>query len=133
MNLLKNAQNEAFVSLVMNNLNAELCGGQINGLLQKPLKMLKIVQFLNKNVLLCGDDQIKMNEFSRLKITEALIAFLVKKTVDSKHSSGQIDTQDSSTFDKILQLFVACLSLAESAEKKQKLLGKYKNSIIFSL
>ena len=131
--MLKNAQNEAFVSLVMNNLNAELCGGQINGLLQKPLKMLKIVQFLNKNVLLCGDDQIKMNEFSRLKITEALVAFLVKKTVDSKHSSGQIDTQDGSTFDKILQLFVASLSLAESAEKKQKLLGKYKNSIIFSL
>lgn len=105
----------------MNNLNAELCGGQINGLLQKPLKMLKIVQFLNKNVLLCGDDQIKMNEFSRLKITEALIAFLVKKTVDSKQSSGQIDTQDGSggsTFDKILQLFVTSLSIAESAEKK---------------
>ena len=50
LNLLKNAQNVAFVKLVTNNLNAELHSQN-----QRPDKILKIVHFLNDNVLMCSD------------------------------------------------------------------------------
>ena len=74
----------------MNNLQAELCGGQVSGPVLKYLKTYKIVMFLLKNVLNGTDEAIKCNELRRVMITEALVKFLVCKTVDAASNNGQI-------------------------------------------
>ena len=83
-NLLKNAQNVAFVGLVTQNLAQEI--GAVHGQIARPDKILKVVQFLNHNVLKCTDSVIKNREFARLKITEALIPLVASK-LDGPHHS----------------------------------------------
>ena len=73
--MLKNGKNMAFIKLVSGNLSAELGGADV----RRPEKILKLVHFLNANVLTCSDQTIKNREFARLKITEALIQLIVAK------------------------------------------------------
>ena len=83
LNLLKNAENEAFIGLVIQNLQAEIgCGGDKVG---RPDKILKVVHFMIHSVLKCQDQSIKHREFPRLKITEALVPLIAQK-MDSDNS-----------------------------------------------
>jgi hypothetical protein len=74
MALLKSGQNEPFVGLVMGNLTAELTTSQ--GL--RPDKILKITEWLLDGALHCTDRQVKLREFCRLKVTEALVRMIAK-------------------------------------------------------
>jgi hypothetical protein len=65
---------------VIKNLSAELCGGHINGPLQRHEKIIKITKFLNDNILMCSDNHFKMKEFTRLNVSLALIQFLISKS-----------------------------------------------------
>jgi hypothetical protein len=70
-----------FVELVIKNLSAELCGGLINGPLQRHEKIIKITKFLNDNILTCSDNHFKMKEFTRLNVSSALTQFLISKSL----------------------------------------------------
>lgn len=59
---MKQAQNEAFVGLVIDNLKVELQ--------TKPYKILKVLEFIVKDLSACGSD------FTRLKVCEVLIPAL---------------------------------------------------------
>ena len=74
LNLLKNAQNEAFIKLVVSNLQQELCS--------KPEKLLKVTQFLAHNVLTCEDQQFKMREFARVRVAENLTRLIAHQNVE---------------------------------------------------
>jgi len=64
LGLLKTAQNSAFVSLVCENLRAELE--------QKPWKALKLVDFLLREASKANSD------FTRLKLAEGLVPLLAR-------------------------------------------------------
>lgn len=60
----------------MQNLSAEL--GPSHSV-SKPDKILKIIHFLNFNVLKCEDNVIRTRDFARMKITEGLAPLIVSK------------------------------------------------------
>ncbi len=73
--MLKNAQNEVFVVLVIGNINAELSTGY--GL--RADKVFKITDTLLDGVLNCTDKQIKFREFCRLNFSKSLITLIAKR------------------------------------------------------
>ena len=84
-NLLKNAQNTAFIGLVKQNLESELIqGGSV-----RSDKLLKLLHFLLQNVLRCSDPATKNREFVRLKIQEAMVPLVCQK-MDSEATFNSI-------------------------------------------
>jgi hypothetical protein len=119
LNLLKNANNTAFIGLVIQNLTAEV---KQNGVVRAD-KLLKLVRFALHNILRCQDQTIKNREFARLKVQEALVPMILE----------QLDTQSS--FESLLAVLVQGLNSQDAAIKAKwiKKVDLYQGEIEFDV
>lgn len=119
LNLLRNANNTAFIGLVIQNLTAEV---KQNGIVRAD-KMLKVLHFVLHNILRCQDQTIKNREFARLRVQEALVPMILSQ-LDSK-----------SSFESLLTMLVQGLNSQEAAIKAKwnKKVERYGGTIGFDV
>lgn len=105
---------------MIQNLNAEIGGSALQGRpVAKPDKLIKIVHFLSEGIVSCADQKVRDNEFTRVKSTSALAAFILQKFISSRDFTGENFSPENQNLSQIVNSIVTGLNSEDERIRKK--------------